>query len=82
MLIACRTAFIVGPTRQFESMFSPVRLLSGLIYIAATVAVLLVALRGWLVLASILFIVQVCSLVWYAMSYVPYAQKLFQRMIS
>lgn len=63
-------------------MFSPIRLLSGLIYVTATIAVLLVALRGWLVLAAILFIVQVCSLIWYAMSYVPYAQQLFQRMIA
>jgi hypothetical protein len=40
-----RTAFIVGPQRQAQLMFAPERLLSTLIYLAATIAVFLTAIN-------------------------------------
>lgn len=40
-----RTSFIVGPIRQFKLMFTPERIMSSLIYLTATTAVILTALR-------------------------------------
>lgn len=73
---------MVGPRRQLQLMFTPERMLSTLIYLAATVAVLLTSLKRKMVLAAILFVVQIASLVWYTLSYVPYAQDLLTRMLG
>eukprot|EP00727_Mastigamoeba_balamuthi_P000855 m51a1_g10767 hypothetical protein (167) ;mRNA; f:31837-32715 len=69
------TFFIVGPLKQLKSMLQPTRLVASVVFVLALALTLFSAiyLRSWpLVLLSI--IVQVCALVWYVISHIPYAQ--------
>lgn len=70
------TLFLVGWQRQLRNMADPSRLLASLVFVAAMLATLYVALqwrRAGLTLG--LTIVQTCAAVWYGASYVPFMQR-------
>eukprot|EP01104_Vermistella_antarctica_P018175 TRINITY_DN6648_c0_g1_i2.p1 TRINITY_DN6648_c0_g1~~TRINITY_DN6648_c0_g1_i2.p1 ORF type:complete len:180 (-),score=26.01 TRINITY_DN6648_c0_g1_i2:135-674(-) len=73
--IGC-TLFIVGPTKQFKSLFAPARLISAIIFFGALILTFVCAfVLGSSVLALLMIIIQTLALVWYVASYIPFAQN-------
>mmetsp|Transcript_17478 Transcript_17478/g.37968 ORF Transcript_17478/g.37968 Transcript_17478/m.37968 type:complete len:231 (+) Transcript_17478:8-700(+) len=73
------TAFLVGVRAQLSAMFHPVRWVAACLYCGGLCITLFAcfyggSLRYLLVLASI--IVEVLAMIWYALSYIPYARQL------
>ncbi|KAI5657689.1 hypothetical protein M9H77_26482 [Catharanthus roseus] len=76
MLAVGSTAFLVGPGRQVRMMFDPVRIYATAIYIGCVVVALICAL--WIhskILTIIAMICEICALVWYSLSYIPFARR-------
>jgi len=83
ILAVCATAFLVGPCRQLKNMFSPVRIIATLIFIGAMVLTLVAAfvLKSQL-LVLLAVVIQFCALVWYCLSYIPYARACAKNIFS
>jgi len=71
------TMFLMGPWRQIKNMFNPTRLIATLVYLGA-LALTLYAAFGLksAILVLLAVIIQFCALVWYSLSYIPYARTL------
>ncbi|GJQ11529.1 hypothetical protein GpartN1_g4072.t1 [Galdieria partita] len=83
ILVLFSTAFLIGPYRQLQYMFKPVRLLATCIYLislfmAIFFSVTKVKLRYPLVVLSI--IVEIGALLWYCASYIPFGQAMITRL--
>mmetsp|Transcript_36942 Transcript_36942/g.47102 ORF Transcript_36942/g.47102 Transcript_36942/m.47102 type:complete len:170 (+) Transcript_36942:54-563(+) len=71
--------FLSGPFKQIKKMFHKSRIVATVVYLSTLGLTLFVAftpgvpLKGPLIL--LLLIVQFCALVWYNLSYIPYARK-------
>jgi len=75
--------FLIGPMRQLKMMFNPVRLIATLIYLGALAFTLFVAITTKsALLVLICVIIQVCAIVWYVASYLPFAQTLLKKCCS
>ncbi|KAJ1454349.1 Got1/Sft2-like family-domain-containing protein [Pelagophyceae sp. CCMP2097] len=75
----CASFFLSGPWTQAKKMCHPTRAAATATYLVAIVATLVVALipgdvpaRGFIIV--VLVVVQTCALVWYMLSYIPYAR--------
>ncbi|GJD05747.1 Vesicle transport protein SFT2A [Galdieria sulphuraria] len=85
ILVLCSTAFLIGPYRQLQYMFRPVRLLATCVYLislfmAIFFSVAKVKLRYPLVVLSI--IVEIGALLWYCASYIPFGQATISRLVG
>ncbi|RNE99215.1 hypothetical protein TraAM80_08318 [Trypanosoma rangeli] len=70
------TAFLVGFQKQMRSFFDAKRLEAAVMYAVSTILTLVAALYWKSSLFSIIFaVVQVFCLLWYALSYVPFARR-------
>ncbi|GAB2221917.1 hypothetical protein Drorol1_Dr00013112 [Drosera rotundifolia] len=70
------TAFIIGPTQQLRMMFDPVRRYATAVYIGFVVLALICALLIHSKIFTILAIIcEICALVWYSLSYIPFARR-------
>ncbi|KAL9256310.1 Vesicle transport protein SFT2B-like protein [Drosera capensis] len=70
------TAFIIGPTQQLRMMFDPVRRYATAVYIGFVVLALICALLIHSKILTILAIIcEICALVWYSLSYIPFARS-------
>eukprot|EP00754_Rhynchopus_humris_P051893 Rhum_TRINITY_DN9804_c0_g1::Rhum_TRINITY_DN9804_c0_g1_i1::g.35316::m.35316 len=71
------TAFLMGPARQLRSMKEHNRLMISTIYVTSMFMTLVAAVQ-WreLVMVVLFSCVQVAALVWYSLSYIPYARQL------
>jgi len=70
------TMFLMGPCSQLKSMFHKKRIIATIIYLLSIVLTLVMALavgNPWLVLLAIL--IQMGALLWYSLSYIPYARE-------
>ncbi|KAI8868934.1 SFT2-like protein, partial [Ramicandelaber brevisporus] len=77
------TMFLVGPVRQFKMAFAPVRLVATIIYLASMIVTLIVAIKtSKVVLCVIFIIIQICAMVWYAASYIPYGRALIRKVVG
>ncbi|KAJ9464165.1 Protein transport protein sft2 [Diplonema papillatum] len=69
------TTFLVGPSRQFRNMAEHHRMLIAAVYMGSTVFTLVAVMHR---LSSVLIMIccgiQITSLVWYSLSYIPYAR--------
>jgi len=75
--------FLVGPSRQCASMFEQQRWQSTAIYLASLVATLAAAF--WLksrLICLVCIVIQYLALVWYSLSYIPWAQAGVLRMLG
>ena len=71
------TFFLMGPKRQCENMMKPERKLTSMVLFISMALCLILAFTGISKLIIMIFIiVQFLALVWYALSYIPGAQKL------
>ncbi|KAI8565035.1 hypothetical protein RHMOL_Rhmol03G0229700 [Rhododendron molle] len=81
MLAVGSTAFLIGPEQQMRMMLDPVRIFATAIYIGCVVLALICAL--WIhskILTLIAIICEICALVWYSLSYIPFARRVVSDM--
>ena len=76
--IGC-TCFLMGPWSQVKNMFKSHRFAATATYIVCIVMTLVSALRyGNLLLTLIFLIMQMCALVWYCLTYIPFGQRMLK----
>jgi len=83
ILAICSTGFLVGPLRQLKMMLSPTRIIASIIYVLALALTLVAAFvleSKFLVLVAV--IVQFCAIVWYCLSYIPFARQIAKTMFN
>ncbi|MBA0588943.1 hypothetical protein Gorai_017719 [Gossypium raimondii] len=71
------TAFLMGPEQQLRMMFDSVRVYATVIYIGFVVLALICAL--WIqskILTLLAIICEICALIWYCLSYIPFARRI------
>ncbi|XP_010252318.1 PREDICTED: vesicle transport protein SFT2B [Nelumbo nucifera] len=76
------TAFLIGPKRQVTMMLDPVRIYATAIYLASIIVALFCALyvrNKFLTLLAI--ILEFGGLVWYSLSYIPFARSMVSKVM-
>ncbi|THG01553.1 hypothetical protein TEA_023888 [Camellia sinensis var. sinensis] len=82
MLAVGSTAFIIGPGQQMRMMLDPVRIYATAIYVGCVVLALICALVIRSKVLTILAIIsEICALIWYSLSYIPFARRLVSDMM-
>lgn len=77
MLAVVSTALLIGPAQQLRMMFDPVRVYATAIYIGCVVVALICALLiHSKILTIIAIICEIGALVWYSLSYIPFARRM------
>ncbi|KAL7003593.1 hypothetical protein U1Q18_004745 [Sarracenia purpurea var. burkii] len=82
MLAVGSTAFLIGPGQQIRMMLDPVRIYATAIYIGCVVLALICAL--WIhskVLTILAIVSEICALIWYSLSYIPFARRVVSDMM-
>ncbi|KAI6178202.1 Vesicle transport protein [Aphelenchoides besseyi] len=77
------TFFLTGPKKQLLSMFEPRRLIATLLYLLMIVLTLMAGLV-WRnpILAIVCVVVQYVCMVYYSLSFIPYANQLLTRLLG
>lgn len=71
------TAFLIGPGRQLGMMFDPIRIYATVIYIGCVVLALIFALLIHSKILTVFAIIfEICALIWYSLSYIPFARRM------
>lgn len=71
------TLFVVGPGKQCARMAEPQRAVASLVYLSSAVLTLVAALELRSLILTLAFaLVQFLALIWYVLSYVPYARTM------
>uniref|UniRef100_A0A7N0R915 Vesicle transport protein n=1 Tax=Kalanchoe fedtschenkoi TaxID=63787 RepID=A0A7N0R915_KALFE len=63
-------------------MFDPVRMYASLLYIGSVVVALIFAL--WIhnkILTIVAIICEICALIWYSLSYIPFARRVVSQLM-
>ncbi|XP_048127739.1 vesicle transport protein SFT2B isoform X2 [Rhodamnia argentea] len=71
------TAFLIGAAQQMRMMFDSTRVFATSIYLGCVILALICAL--WIhnkVLTIIAIICEICALIWYSLSYIPFARRM------
>lgn len=77
MLAIGSTAFLIGPMQQLSMMMDPVRVYATSIYVACVVLALICALLIHSKILTLLAIIcEICALIWYSLSYIPFARRM------
>ncbi|KAL2318128.1 hypothetical protein Fmac_032004 [Flemingia macrophylla] len=82
VLYVCSTAFLLGPAQQLGMMFDPVRIFATAIYLGCVVIALICAI--WIhskVLTIIAIIIEIAALIWYSLSYIPFARRMVSELM-
>uniref|UniRef100_A0A7C9DSY8 Vesicle transport protein n=1 Tax=Opuntia streptacantha TaxID=393608 RepID=A0A7C9DSY8_OPUST len=75
-------AFVIGPAEQLRKMFDPVRVYATAVYLACVVLALVCAiLIHSKILTLLAMICEICALIWYSLSYIPFARRLVSDMM-
>ncbi|KMT16039.1 hypothetical protein BVRB_3g052130 [Beta vulgaris subsp. vulgaris] len=76
MLAVGSTAFLIGPAEQLRKMFDPVRVYATAVYLGCAVLALICAiLIHSKILTMLAMICEICALIWYSLSYIPFARR-------
>eukprot|EP01089_Gocevia_fonbrunei_P014098 TRINITY_DN3788_c0_g1_i4.p1 TRINITY_DN3788_c0_g1~~TRINITY_DN3788_c0_g1_i4.p1 ORF type:complete len:168 (-),score=7.10 TRINITY_DN3788_c0_g1_i4:8-511(-) len=76
LLLLGSTFFLVGPVKQLKNMFKPWRLIASAIFVICMgLTIFMVIFKPIGIVILILVVIQFAALVWYAASYIPYAQS-------
>ncbi|XP_020587849.1 vesicle transport protein SFT2A-like [Phalaenopsis equestris] len=76
------TAFLIGPVQQTRMMLDPVRIYATSVYIISVILALVCAL--WIhnkVLTLIVMVIEICALIWYSLSYIPFARRMVSELL-
>ncbi|XP_008808968.1 vesicle transport protein SFT2B [Phoenix dactylifera] len=77
------TAFLIGPKRQVDMMLDPVRIYATALYIASMIVALFCALYVHSRLLTLLAIIlEFGALVWYSLSYIPFARSIVSKIMA
>lgn len=77
MLAIGSTAFLVGPMQQLSMMMDPVRIYATSIYVGCVILALICALLIHSKILTLLAIIcEICALIWYSLSYIPFARRM------
>ncbi|CAK0785986.1 hypothetical protein CVIRNUC_009199 [Coccomyxa viridis] len=83
ILMISSTMFLMGPLRQLSKMFEKGRIVATLVYLVFMVLTLLCAIKlRSLILTLLCFIVQLLAMVWYSLSFIPFAREMAWKMVS
>ncbi|KAH9598275.1 Vesicle transport protein [Trypanosoma melophagium] len=77
------TMFLCGPVKQVKRMFDSTRIIATIVYLSAMVLTFVVALvlhNPWLTVITV--IVQYLAMVWYCLSYIPFARTAVLRFVG
>uniref|UniRef100_A0A0V0HUB3 Vesicle transport protein n=1 Tax=Solanum chacoense TaxID=4108 RepID=A0A0V0HUB3_SOLCH len=77
MLAIGSTTFLIGPMQQLSMMMDPIRAYATSMYVGCVVLALICAL--WIhskILTLLAIICEICALVWYSLSYIPFARRM------
>jgi len=70
------TFFLSGPLNQLKKMFEPTRLIATIVYLTSIVFAILAGLvLKNPVLAIICVAVEYAAMIWYSLSFIPYARE-------
>ncbi|XP_010671470.2 uncharacterized protein LOC104888262 [Beta vulgaris subsp. vulgaris] len=76
MLAVGSTAFLIGPAEQLRKMFDPVRVYATAVYLGCAILALICAiLIHSKILTMLAMICEICALIWYSLSYIPFARR-------
>ncbi|XP_050387797.1 uncharacterized protein LOC126804072 [Argentina anserina] len=82
LLAVGSTAFLFGPAQQMRMMFDSVRVYATAIYLGCVVLALFCALLiHSKVLTLIAMICEICALIWYSLSYIPFARRMVSELM-
>ncbi|KAK9914498.1 hypothetical protein M0R45_038273 [Rubus argutus] len=82
LLAVGSTAFLFGPAQQMRMMFDTVRIYATAIYLGCVVLALICALLiHSKILTLIAMICEVCALIWYSLSYIPFARRMVSELM-
>lgn len=76
------TAFLMGPVQQTRMMLDPARFYATTIYIGSVFIAIICAL--WIhnkLLTLIAVICEICALLWYSLSYIPFARRMVSELL-
>ncbi|KAK9075383.1 hypothetical protein SSX86_003706 [Deinandra increscens subsp. villosa] len=74
------TTFLMGAKRQLQMMFDPVRIYATSIYIGFVVLALICGLLIHSKLLTIIAVLcEICALIWYSLSYIPFARGIVSK---
>ncbi|KAK6135200.1 hypothetical protein DH2020_031045 [Rehmannia glutinosa] len=77
MLAVGSTALLIGPEQQLRMMFDTVRVYATAIYVGSVIVALVCALLiHSKILTIIAIICEICALIWYSLSYIPFARRI------
>lgn len=77
LLAVGSTSFLLGPVQQLRMMFDPVRFYATAIYLGCVVIAFICALViHSKILAIIAMLCEICALIWYSLSYIPFARRM------
>ncbi|XP_015571182.1 vesicle transport protein SFT2A [Ricinus communis] len=82
LLAVGSTAFLIGPAQQLRMMFDSARIYATAVYIGFVVMALICAL--WIhstILTVIAIICEFCALIWYSLSYIPFARTMVSNLM-
>ncbi|XP_058724637.1 uncharacterized protein LOC131596095 [Vicia villosa] len=82
LLAVGSTAFLLGPAQQMQMMFDRVRVFATAIYLGSVVVALICALLiHSKVLTLLAIIVEIGALIWYSLSYIPFARRMVSNLM-
>uniref|UniRef100_A0A6M2EGQ0 Vesicle transport protein n=1 Tax=Populus davidiana TaxID=266767 RepID=A0A6M2EGQ0_9ROSI len=82
LLCIWNTAFLIGPGRQIGMMFDPARIYATAIYIGCVVLALICALLIHSKILTVFAIIfEICALIWYSLSYIPFARRMVSNLM-
>ena len=76
------TGFLIGFTLQFKKMFEPGRRIATAAFLGTMVLTLTFGFMKIGILALLCCIVQYLALLWYSISYIPFARDAVQKMVG
>ncbi|KAF3432835.1 hypothetical protein FNV43_RR23937 [Rhamnella rubrinervis] len=76
------TAFLLGLGQQMRMMFDSVRIYATAIYLGCVVIALIFALLIHNKILTIIAIIsEICALIWYSLSYIPFARRMVSELM-
>ncbi|XP_011012041.1 PREDICTED: vesicle transport protein SFT2B-like isoform X1 [Populus euphratica] len=74
--------FLIGTERQLGMMFDPARIYATAIYIGCVVLALICALLIHSKILTVFAIIfEICALIWYSLSYIPFARRMVSNLM-
>ncbi len=74
--------FLMGPMNQFRRMFDRIRIVATIVYLSLIGLTLFLAFKNRVLPALLCSILQMFALLWYSLSYIPYARTMIMKCLG